>query len=214
MDFELVIFDLDGVLVDTSPCHELAYNELWKLMDIAGPRYESIAGRKTREVVEEYGARINVDPARFGEWVQFKQELARTHLNSAQIAFDDSAECLQRLTGAGQLLALGTGASRKTAEMVLRRFGWDAVFSVVVTGDDVMTGKPAPDIYSVAIERSGASAERTLIVEDSDAGLEAAVAAEAYSVSVRSGARIDHRRFIGAFPDISTMLAALEKGEL
>lgn len=212
MDFDLVIFDLDGVLVNTSPCHELAFNELWEMLGIAGPPYEVIAGRRTREVIEEYTAEITTDRNRREQWVNFKQERSRHYLKSAQIAFGDSAECILRLTGAGQLLALGTGASRKTVEMVLRRFCWENVFPVVVTGEDVVNGKPAPEIYKAAIKRSGVAAERTLIVEDSVAGLAAAAAANAYSVSVRSGAHIDDRRFIDSFPDIKTMLTALEKG--
>lgn len=213
MDFDLVVFDLDGVLVNTSPCHEQAFSDLWNLLGIAGPRYEMIAGRKTVEVIEQFAAEIKPDRRR-EELVRFKQERAREYLSSAQIAFEDSAECLRLLADEGRLLALGTGASRTTTELVLRRFGWQTVFPVVVTGEDVAAGKPAPDIYRLAIARSGASAERTLIVEDSEAGLAAAGAAEAYSVSVRSGVRSDHPRFIGSFPDLGSMLAALEDGQI
>jgi HAD superfamily hydrolase (TIGR01509 family) len=210
MDFELVIFDLDGVLVNTSPLHERAYNELWELLGISGPRYEAIAGRKTIDVIRAVTSQMRPAQGWIEEWANFKQERARHYLESDAIAFDDSAECIGRLIGKGQRLALGTGASRKTTEMILSRFDWESAFPVVVTGEDVETGKPAPDIYELAIQCSGAAANRTLIVEDSQAGLSAAAAANAFSVSVRSGASIDDERFVGIFPDLRSITAAME----
>ncbi|MGQ0542223.1 MAG: HAD family hydrolase [Blastocatellia bacterium] len=210
MDFDLLIFDLDGVLVDTSFCHGLAFNDLWELLGVNGPPYEEIAGRKTGDVVEEFTAELKPNPERVKEWVSFKQQRAREYLASAEIAFNDSEECVRLLTERGQRIALGTGASRETAVMVLQRFGWESVFSTIVTGEDVACGKPAPEIYLKAMERLNVSPERTLIVEDSHSGLAAAVESRAYSASVRSGMRVEDERFVGEFPDIRTMMSELE----
>jgi HAD superfamily hydrolase (TIGR01509 family) len=210
-DFDLMIFDMDGVLVDTTECHRRAYDDLWRLVGVAGCVYEQIAGRKTVEVVVEQTAALNPAAEQIAEWVAFKQRRARRYLRTEKIVFHDSLECLGRLARqpGGLRLGIGTGASRETTAMVLGRFGWGETFSVIVTGDDVVAGKPAPEVYLSAMERAGVAPHRTLIIEDSQSGLSAAVASRAFTASVRSGAKTDHERFIGSFPDVRSLLANL-----
>lgn len=214
-DFDLLIFDMDGVLVDTTECHRRAYDDLWRLVGVTGQAYEQIAGRKTVEVVVEMTAALNPTTEQIAEWVAFKQRRARQYLKTEKIVFHDSLECLGRLArqGGGLRLGIGTGASRETTAMVLGRFGWGETFSVIVTGDDVAAGKPAPEVYLSAMERAGVAPHRTLIIEDSQSGLSAAVASRAYSASVRSGVKSDHERFIGSFPDVRSLLAKLSYSE-
>ena len=211
MDFDLLIFDLDGVLVNSSVCHGLAFRDLWELLGVSGPPYEDIAGRKTIEVVQEYTAELKPNREQIDEWVILKQKCARDYLTNEEIAFDDSVECLRQLTDRKQCLALGTGASRETTLLMLQRFGWEETFSAIVTGEDVVCGKPTPEIYLKAIDSLDVSPQKTLIMEDSHSGLAAALASNAYSVSVRSGIRIENERFVGAFPDIRAMLNELEE---
>ena len=78
---------------------------------------------------------------------------------------------------------------------------------------DVVAGKPAPEVYLSAMERAGVAPHRTLIIEDSQSGLTAAVASRAYTASVRSGVKNDHERFIGSFPDVRSLLAKLSYSE-
>jgi len=211
-DFDLLIFDMDGVLVNTTPCHERAFAELWQKLEINGPAYEDIAGRKTSDVVAEYTVGLKPTESQVDEWVQFKQGLARQYLVSGEIAFHDSAECISQLTVRKIRLALGTGASRKTTASVLNRQGWGEAFSVIVTGEDVSQGKPEPEIYLAAMERAGVSPHRTLVVEDSQAGLASAIAAGAYAAVVRTGRSVKDERFIGSFPDLKTLFATMGDG--
>lgn len=212
-DFDLLIFDMDGVLVDTTDCHRRAYDDTWMLAGIVGPGYEEIAGRKTTEVVAEVTAPLKPSAEQIAAWVKFKQQRARLYLATEKIAFHDSVECIGRLTAAKSRLALGTGASRETTAMVLGRFGWGESFSIIVTGEDVTAGKPAPEVYLAAMERAGVSPQRTLIIEDSHAGLIAAAASQAHVASVRSGVKTEHERFIGSFPDVRSLLAKLNYSE-
>ncbi|MBS1788231.1 MAG: HAD family phosphatase [Acidobacteria bacterium] len=211
-DFDLLIFDMDGVLVDTTKCHSRAYDDLWKLAGVIGPAYEEIAGCKTTEVVAEVTGALSPSAQQLVEWVAFKQQRARRYLATENLAFHDSLECIGRLgrLDKGRLrLAIGTGASRETTAMVLNRLGWGEAFSIIVTGEDVVEGKPAPQIYLAAMERAGISPQRTLIIEDSRAGLAAAVASQAYTASVRSGVKTDNERFLGSFPDVRSLLTTL-----
>lgn len=215
-DFDLLIFDMDGVLVDTNDCHSRAYDDLWNQLGVNGVAYEEIAGRKTTEVIAEITAPLNPSPMQIADWVSFKQQRARQYLASQRITFQDSVESigrLSRLGGKRVRLAIGTGASRETTAMVLRRLGWGEAFSVIVTGEDVVEGNPAPEIYLAAMERAGASPQRTLIVEDSRSGLRAAIASQAYAASVRSGLQAEDGRFIGSFPDVRSLLTSLSESE-
>jgi len=207
LDVDLWLFDLDGVLVDTTRCHRRAFEELWRHVGVNGPPYDRIAGRRTKEVVIEGTAALAPTPDQLREWTQFKQQRARDCLARDDIAFPDSADCLRALSRHGTTLALGTGASRATTDAVLARYGWSESFAATVTADDVSQGKPEPDVYVAAMKQSGSAPRRTLVIEDSEAGLAAAIASGAYVASVRSGRVVSSERFVGSFPDLVALRA-------
>jgi HAD superfamily hydrolase (TIGR01509 family) len=206
--YDCWLFDLDGVLVDTTACHARAFEALWRSIGVTGPEYATIAGRRTEEVVREVAGRRATSPDEFAGWVRFKQQHARDCLASVPVAFEDSGICLEALRCANRTLALGTGASRGTTTAILARQGWTRLFAAVVTGDDVTRGKPMPDVHARAIELAHAEPSHTLIIEDSRMGLAAAVATGADVVSVRTGLTADAPNFRGAFPDVRSVLAA------
>jgi HAD superfamily hydrolase (TIGR01509 family) len=207
--YELLIFDMDGVLADTSPCHRRAYQDLWCRIGVQGPHYEAIAGRMTKDVITTFTGELKPTATEIDEWVRFKQERARNYLATEMITYGDAALSLAALAREGISLALGTGASRRTAEMVLKQLGLFDFFPVILTASDVQNGKPAPDIYSEIMVQGAFNPKDTLIIEDSLAGLEAAVASQAYVASVRSGREIAHPRFVGSFPDLLKLMRAI-----
>lgn len=207
--FDLLIFDMDGVLVNTTPCHERAYQDLWREIGIEGPPYETIAGRRTSEVVDELTTALGPSAEQKSKWVHFKQMRAREYLATEDISYSDTAQCLSTLASRGVPLALGTSASRGNTEMILKRLGFGNFFSIIVTAGDVKEGKPSPEIYLRVIARAGVSAERVLVIEDSAAGLQAGAAAQAYVASVRTGEKIDDPKFVGSFSNLSELLPAI-----
>jgi HAD superfamily hydrolase (TIGR01509 family) len=206
--FELVIFDLDGVLVATSECHARAFAELWRRLGVEGPAYEAIAGQPTAEIVSRICAPMGLSSDEIDELVRFKQERAREHLASAPVEFPDTAPTLARL-GANLKLAVGTGASPTTAELMLGRLGGAGRFETVVTAQDVRRGKPDPEVYEMILERCAVAPQRAVVVEDSALGLQAALGAKAHAVVVRGDARSDSPRFLGRFPDLATLADAM-----
>jgi len=211
--FALVAFDLDGVLVDTSACHARAYAELWERLGTTGPPYTEIAGRRTEEVVAEVALPLGLEAAQLEEAVRFKQRRARALLASEAIVFEDAVPCVRALHARGLRLALGTGASRETAQLSLARLGLEAAFDVLVSAEDVRVGKPGPEVYRLCCARAGASPERTLVVEDSGTGIAAACAAGTWVACVRSGLVIAAPRWLGSFPDLRHLQAALASEE-
>ena len=207
--FTLIVFDMDGVLTDSSAGHARAFAELWSEIGVNNPpAYTDIMGRPTEPVIREFTRPLNPEEADIHRWVTFKQERARQYLGAMEI-FPDALPSVSALANEGFRLALGTGASRRTTLQLLSHAGLDRFFPVVVTGDDVGQGKPAPETFSLAIERAGGEPDSSLVIEDSVAGLAAGLAAGAWAASVRTGERAEHARFVGAFPDLAALLPVI-----
>jgi len=189
---KFLVFDMDGVLVDTTSCHARAFDDLWRRYGIEGPEYAAIAGRPTREVVAPYTRDI-------AEWTEFKQQRAREYMRAEPVVFDDAAPCIRALHRAGFGMGVATGASRATAEMLLERAEIAGFFRFLLAAEDVIHGKPHPEVYRKAAERAEA---KTIVVEDSAAGLQAAVAAASEVACVRSGLTCDSPLFLGSYPGL------------
>lgn len=209
MKFAGVALDMDGVLVDSERCHASAFAELWTALGIDGPDYADIAGRPTREVVAEITVGLDPTDDEILAWVETKQHRARECLASTDILFPDAARTIESL-GARYPLALVTGGSRVTVESTLARYDLGREFRVIVTGDDVTEGKPAPEAYARAASELVDAPDRMLVVEDSESGILSGLGAGTFVVSVRSGHTQAHERFLGAFESLDDLLASLE----
>ena len=207
--FQLVIFDMDGVLTDSSPGHARAYQDLWRRIGIKGPAYDAIRGRPTGEVIAELTSALLPDREQLEEWVRFKQDQARRYLSEEPATFPDTVASLVALQKAGMRLAVGTSASRQTTELLLAQDGILSMLDVLVTSEDVSRGKPAPDTYQLALERTKVPASDALVVEDSVAGLQAAAATGAWTAAVRAQCQFAHPLFLGNYPDLRALLMAL-----
>lgn len=183
---DLLAFDMDGVLADTSPCHAHAYDVLWQTIGITGPAYEDIAGRTTREVIIAQTAHLLPDRETIQQWVELKQKTARHILQTNNYLFNDTHEAIETLCNDGFRLMVVTGASRASCEIILEMGGIREFFSDLVCAEDVTRGKPDPQGYHLAMQHAGCSEQETLIVEDSQSGIDAALASQAMVVSVRS----------------------------
>ena len=204
-----LIFDMDGVLVDTCRCHARAYNDLWERCGVAGPAYEAITGRPTLEVVREFTRALAPSEDALAEWVTFKQQRARRYLQSETVIYPDVAPSLAALHRDGIGMGVATGSSRETAEALLERAAIAHYFHFVLTAEDTSRGKPDPQIYRKALELSGVASEEAMIVEDSASGLEAAVAAAVPVACIRSGLHMASPLFLGSFAGLVDLTRAI-----
>jgi alpha,alpha-trehalose phosphorylase len=208
-DLELVIFDLDGVLADSSAAHASAWSALFDEIGLTAVPYQELAGRPTLDVVRERTKGLNPSESEILKWVETKQTHARRSLADAPITFADTAPAITRLQAAGLRLSVGTGASAETASLLLARAGVADAFEAVVTAADTANGKPDPEVYQSVLSRTGVSGERAIVVEDGLSGLESARAAGTWSASVRSGIELAGPRFCGAFDDLGSFVRSL-----
>lgn len=189
-EFAGYIFDLDGTLVDTMPLHYRAWDAAMRSAGLTCTLDEdlfySLGGVPTRRVAELIADhyRLNVDAtavfhhkeALFGELqadakliepvADFARKVARTHP-----------------------VAIASGGPREVVTRSLELAGLAPMFKVVVTADDVVNGKPAPDMFLLAANRMGVPPERCLVFEDAEPGMRAADAAGMQWVRVPSRTR-------------------------
>jgi HAD superfamily hydrolase (TIGR01509 family) len=174
---EAVVFDLDGVLIDSEPTWNAAREQLvrerggtWReqatreMMGMSSPEW-------SRYMREELG--VDMEPEQIAtEVVRRMQALYREHLP----ILPGAREALAALASRWRL-AIASSANRELIELVLDLAGMREHFAVTVSAEEVARGKPAPDVYLEAAKRLGVEPGRCVAVEDSTNGLRAAAAA-------------------------------------
>lgn len=174
-----VIFDMDGVLVDSERIHYLAYNKLLRKhgKEISKEYFKrKLFGVPAKQnfikIFSEQGE--NIDETKSDELAKEKDKYYREISQSELTSFDGATELLKLLRKNGLKTALATSASKENVEMVIKKFGWENYFDAVVTADDVKKGKPDPEIFLKAGKFLGVNSQECIVIEDSKHGIEAA----------------------------------------
>jgi HAD superfamily hydrolase (TIGR01509 family) len=186
-----VIFDLDGVLADSEPW----WNQIdAKLLAEYGATYrgeyhQNVVGVSYRLAVEFYkkafGLSVPTD-----EMMQRRGEIATEFFANRVGLFPNVKEVLDELRQMKLHLAVATSSVSASARPFLDRHRLTGFFDVIITGEEVEHGKPAPDIYLCVAEKLGISADACVVVEDALPGVAAGKAAK------MRVAAIPDRRFV------------------
>ncbi|MEU4879626.1 HAD family hydrolase [Streptomyces althioticus] len=217
MRYDLVIFDNDGVLVDSEPLsnrHLAAY-----LTELGHPTtyedsirdYMGSAMHRVHDLIEERtGQRL---PADFDDvfharvFAAFERELKPV---------PGVADVLEQLTADGVPYCVASSGSHERIRVGHRAAGLDRFFddARIFSSQDVGRGKPAPDLFLYAAERMGTAPERCVVVEDSPLGVQAAVAAgmDVYGFTAMTAAE-KLNAATRLFSDIRELLPLLAAGD-
>ena len=183
---KLIIFDLDGVLVEAKNIHFEALNMALKEYAISWDEHLSIYdGLKTNQKLEMLHQRKGLPKEYFKNIWEEKQKYtleALKNLNQSNILID----CMDLLSKDGYILAVCSNSIRKTVLTVLSRLGIIEYFDLILSNEDVTNSKPHPEIYWSAIAKLNVLPEETLIVEDSPYGLLAANRSNSHILRVKS----------------------------
>jgi HAD superfamily hydrolase (TIGR01509 family) len=173
-----LVFDLDGVLVDSAPCHRRAFEEVFRPFRIPDFDYRRYAGWKTANVVENVLRRSGREPAPqlIADLSTEKSRLARKELRETNPVVPDCIPILEQLAQ-GYRLGLASSGSRASVDLFLSVNGCARLFRSVLCGDDVNAAKPDPEIYRRTFEALQVDPRDAVVVEDATAGIQAALAA-------------------------------------
>ena len=191
-----LIFDLDGVIVDSMPFHRRAWQRYLEVTGIgAGDSLDFMHGQRNEEIVRGLlgpEADLQTVIAHGAAKEQMYRDMLRDRLGEHLVA--GIAEWLEHISGAP--IAVATNAERTNVDFVLDGGGLRAYFNAIVDGSQVERPKPAPDVYLRAAELLEIQPRNCIVFEDSPVGVAAAVAAGMRVVGVLTHARaLDGVRF-------------------
>lgn len=179
-EIKAVIFDLDGVIVSTDECHYQAWK---RLADEEGIYFDRKINERLRGVSRMESLDIILERAERGYTQAEKEEMAsrkngyyRDYI--LKLTPDNIlAGVMSFLQGLKQKgIKIAIGSSSKNSPLILKQIGLEGYFDATADGNDISKSKPDPEVFLVAAKRLGIAPENCLVVEDADAGVEAALA--------------------------------------
>ncbi|MDA9622617.1 HAD family phosphatase [Flavobacteriaceae bacterium] len=184
-----VIFDMDGVIVNSEPLHHLAYKKMFEefKLDVSNSLYESFTGQSTYSICEQLCEifDLKVDP----------NALVLSKRKHFKIIFENDSS-FEMIDGAMNLikdyfennltLVLASSASMTNIERIFKKFDLNKFFKAKISGADLKESKPNPEIFIKAAELSGFKKEECIVIEDSTSGITAAKSAQIYCVGYDS----------------------------
>jgi len=184
-----VIFDMDGVIVDTEPVHHYAYHEHFRQLNIeVRPElYASFTGNSTKNVYEKLKQIFGIDTETY-DLIQVKRGLFNNAFDTKEDLYllEGVEDLIKDLHANGMQLILASSAAKVTIDRVFTRFGLYPYFSHIVSGEDFPKSKPDPAIFVEAWRLSGHAKTECIVIEDSTNGVKAAKAAGLFCVGYRS----------------------------
>jgi len=184
-----VLFDMDGVIIDSEPLHKRAYTEMFEEIgiEVSDELYTKFTGRATldicRQLKEAFG--LSYTP----------EDLVKKKRNNFKKLFDldDSLELItgvrdliENYNSNGIKMVLASSATRETINWVLQRFDLEKYFLGKVSGAELRQSKPHPEIFELAADISCEKRQNCMVIEDATSGILAANAAGIYCVAFRS----------------------------
>jgi len=180
-----VIFDLDGVLVDTGWAHRQSWYDLAEKegFSMTDEFFYSTFGMQNYMIIPMLLGRdaSSGEVDRLSDW---KEQRYREIIAEKLAPSEGAKSLLIDLKSQDFLLAVGSSAPRANLELVLKRTDLRDYFDAYVTGQDVTNGKPAPDTFLKAAEKLSLRAENCVVVEDAVQGVDAGKAAGMAVVAV------------------------------
>lgn len=189
MKFKALLFDMDGVIVDTEPLHRKAWFSAFDEygIELEAGYYESFTGKATfpvsQEIVKKY--QLECSPE---ELMACKRKYFKKYFDHDE-DFDllpGVRQLIEDLFNNGITLILASSASMNTINWVFERFGIAQYFSGKISGADLEESKPNPEIFIKAAKMAKATPKECVVIEDSTNGILAAKRAQIFTIGYQS----------------------------
>tara|TARA_B110000091_G_scaffold213979_1_gene265273 strand:+ start:4056 stop:4712 length:657 start_codon:yes stop_codon:yes gene_type:complete len=178
-----VIFDMDGVIIDSEEIHKKAYYEVFNSLNVSIPDalYKSFTGSSTINAFQRLVAHFKLDENpedlvldKRKRYISFFENDPNLHLVSGV------KEIIQYLHAKGITLILASSSAMVNIDRVFNRFHLNKYFTAKISGADLAASKPHPEIFIKAVDLSNCRKENCIVIEDSDNGIKAANAAHIF----------------------------------
>jgi beta-phosphoglucomutase len=196
MNYQAVLFDMDGVIVDSEPLHAKVYQQVLKRRgyEITDEQYKAhILGKTDEAGLRHYCEAMGItdDPSLI---LAEKAEAYLAFVADKLVPHQEVVELIYDLVRRDIALGLVTGSLRAEAELTLRTLGIGDHFAAIVVAEDITRSKLHPEGYLKGARALGVNPEACVVVEDAPSGIRAAKAANMRCVAVTSGHNADELR--------------------
>lgn len=172
--FSAAIFDLDGVIIDTGKEHRAAWEDVFETLEIPVEDgvIDSVFGMRNEDIVPKlFGIEDAPEVERIAH---MKEEKYRSHVAHKLSTVPGVEDFIQLLRQHSIKIAVATSAPKENVDLVFSLLNVMGTFDVIVRGDEVPHGKPAPDIFLEAARRLGVQPTDAVVFEDALVGVQAA----------------------------------------
>lgn len=210
-----IIFDFDGVIVNSEPVHEKAEIQTCQEFGLDVPRgeWENFRGKRIDDIFSFVSRKYGDGSAPIEKMIERKIELYLLHALESLELIPGAYEFLEEMAGSGKYrLALTTSGRKYQQEKILSKFDLAKFFEIIVTADNVKNGKPDPEPYLVTAKMLAEEPRNCLVIEDSDNGIISAKAAGCFACGITNTFSEEKLRLAGAdeivnnFSDFKTFL--------
>ena len=172
-----VIFDMDGVIVDSEPLHRKAYYNMFNEVNInvTDAQYEAFTGQSTLNICKQVCEIFNLQ-----EKPETLVAIKRNHYeyifenDKGFSLIDGVLDLIKDYYNNGLTLILASSASMPNIDRIFKRFDLNQYFKVKISGADLKASKPHPEIFIKAAKASGHKKHECIVIEDSTNGIQAA----------------------------------------
>ena len=183
-----VIFDMDGVMIDSAEYHQIAWHRIAAELGREFPAgvFEKAFGLKNPPIINGL---LNwaTDAAEIDRIADRKESLYRDLIRERGLpVLEGLTDLLRELHAGGIMCAVGSSAPRDNVTCLFENSDLQQYFQAVVTGDDVTHGKPDPEIFLQAAQKLNVPPQQCIVIEDALAGIQAAKAAGMFAVAITS----------------------------
>ena len=188
MSRKAFIFDLDGVIVDTAKYHYLAWRELANQLGFdftteQNERLKGVSRVRSLEILLDIG-KVHLEEDQKTKYLkeknaQYLQYIAKMDHSEILPGIDDLLHYLKL-----NKVPFSLGSASKNARLILETLDLIDLFDAIVDGNDVSTAKPDPEVFLIAAKKLGVPPEDCIVIEDAQAGIEAANKAGMTSIGI------------------------------
>ena len=184
-----VLFDMDGVIVDTEPLHHKAYKMMFNDVgiEVSDAMYRSFTGQSTRSICEFLCKHFDLTLEPIVLEKGKRAHFTRLFFEDPDLQLLEGVEALIKNYHAnGLTLVVASSASMFTINNVMKRFNLDPYFKDKLSGADLKASKPHPEIFINAAKAAGVSPAECFVIEDSTNGIIAAKEANIYCIAYKN----------------------------